>query len=68
MCRFVAANLAVLAAVVAAAVAGSASSGWPWWAAVLVGCFAFFAGGWLTEKWAPGTRLLFWLGWSDVHE
>lgn len=27
-----------------------------------VGCFTF---GWLVERLAPGTRLLYWIGWGE---
>ena len=59
MNRFVAANTMCLALLVAAAVAAAVSVDWPWW---LVAPVAFFGGGWLIERTAPGTRLLEWLG------
>lgn len=64
MDRFVVANLTCLAVLVAAATLGSVASGWPWWATLLTAVGAFFGGGLLVERIAPGTRLLRWLGWN----
>jgi hypothetical protein len=66
MNRFLAANLACIALLVAAAVAGAVACGWDWWAVGLAAVGAFFGGGWVVEKTVPGTRLLFWLGRSDA--
>lgn len=62
MNRFEAANLGCLAVVVAGAAAGAVAAGWAWWAVGLAAVGAFFAGGWVVERVAPGTRVLFWLG------
>ena len=59
MNRFEAANLGCLGLLVAVAVTAAVYAGWPWWAVAPV---AFFGGGWVVERIAPGTRLLFWLG------
>ena len=62
MNRYEAANLACVALVVAGAVAAAAAAGWAWWAISLAGVAAFFGGGWVVEKAAPGTRLIDRLG------
>lgn len=62
--RFELANLFILGLLVAGAIIGAIGAGLPWWAVALVGVGTFFGGGWVVERYAPGTRLLFWLGWN----
>jgi hypothetical protein len=60
--RYEAANLTCLGLLMAGAVGGAIAAGWPWWAVLLVAIGAFFGGGLLVERLAPGSRLLNWLG------
>lgn len=62
MDRYAVANLTCLAVLVAAAVAGAVALRWDGWAVALAAVGAFFVGGWVVERTAPGTRLLDWLG------
>lgn len=63
--RYVVANLICWALLLAGAVVGSLALGWPTWAVVTVGAVGFVAFGWLVERLAPGTRLLYALGLQD---
>lgn len=65
MNRYEVANLTCIGLVVTAAVGAAVAAGWAWWAVGLAAVGAFFGGGWVVERTAPGTRLLFWLGYGE---
>ncbi len=63
MNRDLVANLSVLALIVVAAVALAVRAEWEWWQVLLAAVGAFFGGGLVVERLAPGTRALEALGW-----
>jgi hypothetical protein len=62
---YVTANLACLGVLVVAVGYAAHTAGSSWFEVAVATVLAFFVGGWVVERLAPGTRLLQWLGYDD---